>query len=408
MTRTKNFIVSAAILACSSSILYIIRTELSHISIVPNIMERPLLDDTATAISTSHRSSNRASTTAASYFNVSLLEEYIERNIEFHQRGGNLKSVQLLKDNSIHSTLENHGVKFYPTGASPEEGTHELLPALKKYYDANYDPRGGYGKPLPGKFDDSKILMEKRWFEVEEPLRGREKWDAALGPIGPMCDNLAEIGGKNKDGHKYMCVPRKSKNENDETTTATTTTQLSDNDDDCHIISVGGNDNWLFEEDVVQQMPGCITHTFDCTLPGGIPKKKPQRDDVKFYNYCMAGTSYNDPHGRQYLSYADAVHMAGIPKAPVYFKIDVEGFEYDIFTNMVHKPEILPLQIAVELHWATRMTGVEWMPRIRSSGELALFSSTMFTTGGYLPILTEDILPWCPSCMEVLYFRARA
>ena len=66
---------------------------------------------------------------------------------------------------------------------------------------------------------------------------------------------------------------------------------------------------------------------------------------------------------------------------------------------------VLPQQIQVELHWGTRMTGVPWMPRLRSSGELALLTGMMFTGGGYMPILRQYVLPWCPACLEVLYFR---
>ena len=109
--------------------------------------------------------------------------------------------------------------------------------------------------------------------------------------------------------------------------------------------------------------------------------------------------------------------MAGILHSPpAYLKMDVEGFEYDIFAQMIQKDQerrreetfqtqqqreeghhnqgqgfrqiawsstgfassMLPDQIQVELHWATRMTGVEWMPRTLSAGELALFDSMMY------------------------------
>ena len=98
--------------------------------------------------------------------------------------------------------------------------------------------------------------------------------------------------------------------------------------------------------------------------------------------------------------------VAGIDSAPTYFKIDVEGFEYDIFSNMIQESShLLPQQIQVELHWATRMNGLSWMPRTRSAAEVALLTSMMFTAGGYLP-LKLDFNPFCTSCMEVLYFRA--
>ena len=95
---------------------------------------------------------------------------------------------------------------------------------------------------------------------------------------------------------------------------------------------------------------------------------------------------------------------AGIQTPPAYFKLDVEGFEYDIFTEMMQSPDLLPQQIQVELHWGTRMTGLSWMPRLRTSGEIALMAGMMFH-GGFLPVHL-DFNPYCTSCMEVLYFRA--
>ena len=96
--------------------------------------------------------------------------------------------------------------------------------------------------------------------------------------------------------------------------------------------------------------------------------------------------------------------------APAYLKIDVEGFEYDTFSQMIQNDDagsqsLLPQQIQVELHWATRMTGIEWMPRVLSAGEIALFSSMMYQGGGYLPIHL-DFNKYCPPCMEVLYYKA--
>ena len=64
----------------------------------------------------------------------------------------------------------------------------------------------------------------------------------------------------------------------------------------------------------------------------------------------------------------------------------------------------LPQQIMVELHWATRMTGVTWMPRTRTAAEIALMSNMMYSGGGYMPIF-QNWVKQCPCCMEVLYFR---
>ena len=326
------------------------------------------------------------------YFDETEWKEAIRQNVGFHDRGGNLKSVQLFKDSAIDTTTEAFGLTFIDEKQKQQRAKPSEF--LNKYYSENYDPRGGYGKPLPGKWDKegSKTLIGKRWFDVLEPTNGRLRWDAGLGPIGPKCQNLMQLGDtKGGDGYKFYCLPRMS-----------TSNQTRN---DCHFLSVGGNDNWKFEIAVVEQL-GCTTHTFDCTLPGGQPKKKPNHPNMHFYNYCIDGETRTDAHGRSYLSYADMLHKAGIQTAPSFFKIDVEGFEYDIFHQMIiQSPKLLPTQIQVELHWATRMTGIPWMMRTRTSAEIALFSSMMYHAG-YLPILL-DFTSYCSSCMEVLYFRSQ-
>lgn len=338
---------------------------------------------------------------SASFFQQDKLKRAIQENIEFHQHGGNLRSIQTFKDKAIDRTLEKEGIKFIPDDQGGT-GTDKVTEYLKDYYKRNYDPRGGYGKKLPGKYQSSHatgVVVENRFIEVLEPIRGRHKWDASLGPIGPDCANLTQLGErKGGDGFKFMCMPTFDNNTNRE----------DEDQEECHVISVGGNDNWKFETAITNQLAHCTTHTFDCTLPDdGQPKRKPDRENIRFYDYCLAGTSYNDEHGRKYLSYVDMLHVASIWETPpLYLKLDVEGFEYDIFTSMIASlpKQLLPAQIQVELHWSTRMTGVSWMPRTRSSGELALFAGMMFTGGGYLPVHL-DFNPYCAPCMEVLYVQ---
>ena len=38
----------------------------------------------------------------------------------------------------------------------------------------------------------------------------------------------------------------------------------------CIVISVGSNNNWDFEKDVVKKY-GCTIHTLDCTIDGKVP-----------------------------------------------------------------------------------------------------------------------------------------
>lgn len=385
-------------------------------------------------------------------FDTDSLQQALTVNDYFHKLGGSLKSVQLFRDSVIDKTLEKLQLQFVPDDSTQNiasSGSSELpfVSSLKQYYAANYDPRGGYGKPLPGHFvhaDKIKVenknnipeLFENRWIEPIEETSGRDKWDASLGPIGPGCPNLIQLGTLESDGYKFYC---KSQASNAAGTSELKHSQLQDmaiqekssssiaadapladairEEQQCHILSVGGNDNWKFEVAAADTL-GCITHTFDCTLPNNTPKRKPDRGDVRFYPHCLDGRTYTDLHGRSYVTYKDMLQLTGIVVPPTYLKIDVEGFEYDVFSQMIQddrlrqasstaglSTSLLPQQIQVELHWATRMTGVEWMPRTRGAGELALFSALMYAGGGYLPI-HQDFNPHCTTCMEVLYYKA--
>jgi hypothetical protein len=404
------------------------------------------------------------------YFDIQELHSSIDKAITFHNHGGNIQAVQALLNDNIDVTVQKLGAKFVPTAAAKKHkgeiatGTHNVTQYLQEYYAKHPDPRGGYGQPLPGKYDKvDPLIIEGRYVEVAEPSgRTRERWDASVGPIGPTCQNLLQLGKTNRDGTKWYCQsstqqPQLNIKESqhvrrqlqEQSTIRRKTAWIkkakqmpppsnpppakerkddshSNNDihyQDCHIISIGGNDNWKFESQVVQKMKGCTTHTFDCTLPDGTPKRKPDRKDILFYNYCMDSHRHHDDFGREYVTYFDMLQIANLQAPPVLLKIDVEGFEYDIFSHMIQQANNgnssvvslqqqqsslswwLPQQIQVELHWATRMTGVSWMPRTKTTAEIALLCGMMFNGGGYLPI-HQYWHPACPCCMEVLYFRA--
>jgi hypothetical protein len=102
--------------------------------------------------------------------------------------------------------------------------------------------------------------------------------------------------------------------------------------------------------------------------------------------------------------------MTGMKGPPRLLKIDVEGFEYDVFTSMMptsHGPRDdhhLPEQIVVELHSASRMYDLPWMLRSRQAAEISMLISHMYRAGGYMPVYV-DYNPGCPSCLEVLFVK---
>jgi hypothetical protein len=318
--------------------------------------------------------------------NMTTLEEAIAAAKSFHLDGGNLKALQEYLDGQVQPTYEHHDLKFLPK-STPTEAQTNVVPYLKDHYEKEkhlYAARGGYGQDLPGAFQDaekkSAVLMGGRWIDVREPVT-QARWEVSMGPAGPNCTSVSSYGrGYEK---KHLCdVPV---------------------DGECHILSIGSNDQWGFERGVLSKTPHCHTHTFDCTLPGK-PKRKPNHPNVHFYPYCIS-TKAEVKNGRQYLTYTQMWNETGVQSAPKALKMDIEGFEYDVWANTIlTSPSTLwPEQVIMELHYATRMVDLPWMLRMRQAGEFSLFFALMFQKGGYVPVYQFWQL-W-PTLVEVLMVR---
>jgi FkbM family methyltransferase len=175
--------------------------------------------------------------------------------------------------------------------------------------------------------------------------------------------------------------------------------------------------------EVTQQLPGCVTHTFDCTLSDNTPKKKPMNDDVNFYPYCIGSSENQGPTLLPYDKLWDAVmtrqndnkntvsesrtkQQSAIISPPKLLKMDIEGYEFDVLHNLLSSSDssIWPEQIMLEVHWATRMVGLQWMPRTLTAGEISLFFGGLFNFGGYMVVDAKKI-NGCDPCLEVLLVR---
>ena len=96
-----------------------------------------------------------------------------------------------------------------------------------------------------------------------------------------------------------------------------------------------------------------------------------------------------------------------IKSPPKLLKMDIEGFEYTVVLDSIlsSDPSIWPEQIMMEIHWATRMVDLQWMPRTRTAAELALFFGVLFNRGGYI-LQHTNFDPGCQTCLEILLVRA--
>lgn len=247
--------------------------------------------------------------------NTTQLLEMIEKQTRFHRFGGNLASIEAFLNENMQSTLDRLHIRFEPKShkkkSSGEPLVENAIEYLNEYFKTHNTNRGGYGQPLPGKFSGTNAdegLTGKRWIDVLEDPTNR-RFEVSMGPIGPICSNLQYFDKGNYGSEKLFCLPL-DYNKNDK---VIATTEKS-----CDIYSIGSNDQWGFEEEVMQQMPECTTHTFDCTLRDNTPLKKPESKNVRFYPFCI-GSKLEPP----YFPYDQLCEAANTTIPPKLLKMDV-------------------------------------------------------------------------------------
>ena len=342
---------------------------------------------------------------------------------QFHNGGGNLKIIETFLNEQMDPTLALLGATFTPNGSKdpipPEKSIVKEIRHLLKAQDKN--KRGGYNqRKIPGDFNtdpNMKALrsVTKPWeksimFDVIEP-HSMGRWEKGVGPTPDICRHqdkiLAPWGTKGRwHKSKFMCsYPGKRRSGDDGTNHENSGTTLN-GDQQCNMISVGSNREWDFEESISKET-NCTTHTFDCTTAAN--PMKPAVDSIHYYPYCLA-KEFQTVDGNEYLTYFGMTEKIGLTKAPDLLKMDVEGFEFDIFTQMLDHAEqtnskhLLPSQISTELHFSTRMYDLDWHLRMRQTAEIAMFAGMMYNRGGY--VLTHiKLYSGCPSCADVLFVR---
>lgn len=143
------------------------------------------------------------------FYGGQSIEGAIKDATQWHKGGWNLKSLQLYLDNQISSTIVMNDIYFVRNGQN-EQQIHgkDVEIFIKDYFNANAQARAGYGKILPGKLQKTVNLRgtggvwEDRFIEVDEPW-SFERWNASLGPIGPICKNITKLGSGYEA--KYFC-----------------------------------------------------------------------------------------------------------------------------------------------------------------------------------------------------------
>ena len=219
---------------------------------------------------------------------------------------------------------------------------------------------------------DKVLTLPAMSTEIRNPF-GHKMFDF-VGPVGPQCLDMESYGVG--DMEKRTCSLAKF-----------VTAQP-----DCVIISLGSNNQWGFEEAVYKALP-CRIETFDCTVPNTTRPPKSIADRTTFHHVCAAAK--DQTYGpRVFKSWRSILSMINATAAPLYLKMDIEGFEYQVIRSIVEDGALMPVQIAFELHYNSTV------PR-SSAGRIVTFMDYIRREGGYFLIDRNDNAA-CRHCTELL------
>lgn len=177
--------------------------------------------------------------------------------------------------------------------------------------------------------------------------------------------------------------------------------------DACVVFSVGGANAWDFEV-AVSQHTSCQIHTYDCTIVPRIPAAL--KGIVNFHKTCV-GNKNEVKAGQKYATFDKLMEEAGISDPPDIWKMDVEGFEYQVLRSLASDSNaaarLLPRFILLEIHATVRKKyqkfGLSWADRTRQPGEIAAALLPLFTVGYRLSNI--DWSTSSPYAIEVVLSR---
>lgn len=191
----------------------------------------------------------------------------------------------------------------------------------------------------------------------------------------------------------------------------------------CVVYSIGGNNNWDFELDLLKKTP-CEIHTFDCT--GQKSRfQKPNHDRLHFHHICMAAEPVPAPKTcpknggwticGPMMTIQQLQTMLNHTRIDL-LKMDIEGFEWPILESWPTLEEndalILPFQILVEVHYKS-----SFLPLYSRLGRVKSPETPDFATPqehvtlqehllkmGYATVVRDDNSR-CPHCTELTLIR---
>jgi len=258
-----------------------------------------------------------------------------------------------------------------PTTCVANEWDDEhFCPDIKQYYDpkvvkAYLDERRSFYFQLTDKMNET---FHKQAINIQWSPKGF--FYDLLGPVVNICPWKLDEYGKDKGEQKRICGMPKD-------------------DPSCVVLSVGGNNNWAFEETVVQSTK-CTVETFDCTLQLHVPEEIKSR--VTGHQHCL-GPKDETIENRSFLSYTSMLKLINLNGPPTILKMDIEGWEFSVLRSVISSLHHFPSQISIELHFGT----------LKTVEEALLFINYLYSAG--YGIVARNDNEFCTSCTEVLFKR---
>lgn len=169
----------------------------------------------------------------------------------------------------------------------------------------------------------------------------------------------------------------------------------------CIVYSLGSNNAFDFEEAVLRETNNCTVHTFDCTSE---PPKRSLGPRFSFHKTCVGQSTKGMEHAFKPLS--RIMQELGHERISI-IKWDVEGFEYDIFRDVLSEGSLhsrLPREILFELHYRAHMRArPPWWAREKTAGEIAMLATDLYDAG--YRVISSHPNRGCPSCFEYTLLR---
>ena len=171
--------------------------------------------------------------------------------------------------------------------------TRDLEISLRKEMDRSGNPR------------------EKKRGDLEIPY-GHRRFDL-LGPVAPKCRQLESFG--QGDDEKRACGLKQL---------------LERKPGNCTIVSLGSNNQWGFEEAIFKEIPRCMIHTFDCTVKTSVRPPASIASRTTLHRICIGAADETTAGGLPFLSWGSVMQLIGATEPPLYLKMDIEGYEYEV------------------------------------------------------------------------------